>query len=200
MQIGWRIGCDKMSVFDTAWPIALSFSLVASLLITVRTTKAKQKGRKSDSRTVLSALGATVARALGFFVILILPLIDQPRVSGGVFLQMAGAGIVAAGIATVVCASLELMKTRFEYHGIGTPEKLIKTEPYRIMRHPANVGFIAAFAGWSLYWSALYAIMAIPILTVLLVIESFAEERNLERKFGDEYRKYKESVGMFFPK
>ncbi|PKK81089.1 MAG: isoprenylcysteine carboxylmethyltransferase family protein, partial [Thermoplasmata archaeon HGW-Thermoplasmata-2] len=25
-------------------------------------------------------------------------------------------------------------------------------------------------------------------------------ERNLERKFGDEYRKYKESVGMFFPK
>jgi protein-S-isoprenylcysteine O-methyltransferase Ste14 len=62
------------------------------------------------------------------------------------------------------------------------------------------VGCIIAFMGWCLFWRTLYTLCIIaPILIVALVIKAVWEERELEKVFRAEYRRYKKRVGMFFP-
>jgi len=96
--------------------------------------------------------------------------------------------------------SIELTKT--ELHGVeGVPEEIITTGLYSMIRHPVNIGFICTFVGWYMVWSGAYSLYyLLPILIIGLVIETFWEERNLERVSGDRYKEYKKKVGMFFPK
>lgn len=173
-----------------AWTIALIVTII-SILVGFTLLKVKAKAGIK--------IGLTLTRALVFFVIIYLPLIDQPRISDTIALPIIGMVLVPSGIVLIVLSSRELMKT--EFHGVkGIPEKIITTGPYRIIRHPTNVGFISAFAGWYLVWAGVYSLWLLPILIICFVIETFWEERNLERVFGDEYGEYKKKVGMFFPK
>jgi len=67
--------------------------------------------------------------------------------------------------------------------------------PYRFTRNPIYVGFILMYLGISALANALLPILLLPAVQQLMrrgVIER--EERYLERKFGEEYRRYKESV------
>ncbi len=183
-------------MFEQIWLLVFLFSLCISLLITWRT---QVKGKQIALSLVGLAIGSTLARALAFVVIICLPLIDQPRISDTIVLPIIGMILVLFGIFLVIIATRELSKAEFR-GGRGIPEKVITTGPYSIIRHPATVGFISAFAGWSLVWAAVYSLCLVPILIIAVVIETSWEERNLEKAFGDEYREYKKKVGMFFPK
>lgn len=170
------------------------FLLFVSSLIT---WKLQIKGKQVTFCSAGEALGATVLRALGFSAIAYLPLLDQPAISNPLLFPV-GAALTLFGIFCMVVATRELSKTEF-YGKKGIPKKVVTTGPYSVIRHPANVGFISAFAGWSLVWGAVYSLYLVPVLIIGLVIESFWEEKNLEKEFGDEYREYKKKVGMFLP-
>ncbi len=67
--------------------------------------------------------------------------------------------------------------------------------PYRFTRNPMYVGFTLMYAGISAWTNALLPILLLPAVQQLMrrgVIER--EERYLERKFGDEYLRYKARV------
>jgi protein-S-isoprenylcysteine O-methyltransferase Ste14 len=67
--------------------------------------------------------------------------------------------------------------------------------PFRYTRNPAYLSMAMIYAGVSSLASALSAILLLPAVLVVTqrgVIER--EERYLERKFGDEYLRYKEQV------
>jgi len=183
-------------MFEDIWFLVFLFSLFVSSLITWRT---QVKGKQISFSLLCLGIGSTLARALGFFVIIYLPLINQPRISDSIFLRFIGIFLAVFGIVLLVVATRELSKTEF-HGGKGIPDKVVTTGPYSVIRHPANVGFISAFAGWSLVWAAVYSLCLVPILITVLVIESFWEERNLEKVFEDEYIEYKKKVGMFLPK
>ena len=84
----------------------------------------------------------------------------------------------------------------------GTLEnhRLVQKGPFAIIRHPLYVSYILISAGLSLallsYW------LLIPTFFIVLGIypTAKAEEKVLIEQFGDEYIKYKQRVGMFFPK
>lgn len=67
--------------------------------------------------------------------------------------------------------------------------------PYRLTRNPMYLGFTLMYLGISALANALLPVLLLPGILQLMrrgVIER--EERYLERKFGEEYRQYKESV------
>jgi len=171
-----------------AWIIVLIIAAIICVL-----TFLKVKG-KASYRIKMS-----LVRGLIFFVIFYLPLVDQPRISSTITLPIIGTFLLISGIILVVVGSKELTKT--ELHGIkGIPEEIITTGLYGIIRHPINLGFICTFAGWYIVWSGVYSLYFLPILIIGLVIETFWEERNLQKVSGDRYKEYKKKVGMFFPK
>jgi protein-S-isoprenylcysteine O-methyltransferase Ste14 len=84
--------------------------------------------------------------------------------------------------------------------GLSEDHKLIQNGPFGIIRHPLYVSYILILTGLSLtlltYW------LLIPTLFVIVGIyqTAKAEEELLIEQFGEEYIKYKQKVGMFFPK
>ena len=67
--------------------------------------------------------------------------------------------------------------------------------PYRFTRNPMYVGFTLMYVGISALANALLPILLLPAVQQLMrrgVIER--EERYLERKFGEEYLQYKNTV------
>jgi protein-S-isoprenylcysteine O-methyltransferase Ste14 len=142
-----------------------------------------------------------LARALVFSVIIYLPLIDQPRILGTIVFPITGTIVLVFGIVLVVLASRELMKTELRGGKAGVlPERIIKTGPYSVIRHPANLGLMSAFSGWYLACGGVYSLYLLPILIAVFLVETFWEEKNLEGTFGDEYKQYKKEVGAFLPK
>jgi protein-S-isoprenylcysteine O-methyltransferase Ste14 len=70
---------------------------------------------------------------------------------------------------------------------------LVTTGPYRISRNPAYLGMALVYTGIAVSAEALWALAPLP--AVLAVIDRGViarEEQYLDRRLGDEYRRYKQ--------
>ncbi len=173
-----------------AWSIVLIIAIITSISTFVNL---KLKGG------VGYRISWSLVRGLIFYALFYIPLIEQPRISSNLALPIAGIVLLIFGVILVVTGSKQLTKT--DLHGIkGIPEGIITTGLYGIIRHPVNLGLMFTFAGWYIIWSGVYALYFLAVFIIVFVIETFWEERNLEKAFGDGYTEYKKRVGMFFPR
>jgi protein-S-isoprenylcysteine O-methyltransferase Ste14 len=74
-------------------------------------------------------------------------------------------------------------------------ERIAKEGPFRYTRNPAYLSMAMIYTGVASFANALWAILLLPATLFVIqrgVIER--EERYLERKFGEEYLRYKARV------
>jgi len=77
---------------------------------------------------------------------------------------------------------------------------LITNGRYRWIRHPLYIFGGLLFLCLSLVTSIwLIPLLAIPI-SVILIQRTSIEEQALQSRFGDEYQRYSERTGRFFPR
>lgn len=77
---------------------------------------------------------------------------------------------------------------------------LVTNGPYRFIRHPMYVGVLMialAVSLTALNW--LFLLMGGAVF-MMMCFRLPIEERNLIARFGDEYRRYMQTTGRFFPK
>lgn len=69
--------------------------------------------------------------------------------------------------------------------------ELIRTGPYRYLRHPLHLGLMLEIG--SMAWLSAWAWSAVAVVAslILLVRRELAEEEQLEATFGDAYRAYR---------
>lgn len=71
--------------------------------------------------------------------------------------------------------------------------------PYGYVRHPQYVAFVLVMLGFLFQWPTLVTLIMFPILVVTYVRLSIREEKDVEKEFGDRYRKYASATPRFFP-
>jgi len=78
--------------------------------------------------------------------------------------------------------------------------QLAKAGPYRWVRHPQYIGFVGIMFGFLLQWPTLLTLVMFPVLVLMYVRLSIAEERDSDRAFGQAWRDYADATPRFLPK
>ena len=77
--------------------------------------------------------------------------------------------------------------------------QLVTTDIHRHVRHPQYLGFLLITLGMNVLWVTISTLILWPILAIVYYRLAKEEDKELEEKFGEEYRKYKQLVPMFIP-
>lgn len=83
---------------------------------------------------------------------------------------------------------------------IHTSEGELVTEgPYAVVRHPQYAGLILSIVGALVQWPTLITLAMAPVLVFVYRTLATREDSELEARFGDTYRQYRERVPAFVP-
>jgi len=78
--------------------------------------------------------------------------------------------------------------------------QLVTTGIYGHVRHPQYLGFLLLTLGMNILWITISTLLLWAILAILYYRLAKEEDKKMEEKFGEEYKKYKHMVPMFIPR
>lgn len=116
--------------------------------------------------------------------------------------QLVGLGIAltAAGAAFSIVARLYLGENWSATATIKQDHELIRTGPYRLVRHPIYTGTLIAAIGTAIALGETRDLLALPLVIVGFWLKARSEERLLMSNFGDRYAAYRREVrGAIIP-
>ncbi|OGW34330.1 MAG: isoprenylcysteine carboxyl methyltransferase [Nitrospirae bacterium GWD2_57_9] len=82
----------------------------------------------------------------------------------------------------------------------GSKDRLVVEGPYARVRHPQYSGLFLIMTGMLIQWPTIITVLMFPVLVYIYYRLSKVEEREVEKVYGDEYRRYAEKTPMFVPK
>lgn len=80
------------------------------------------------------------------------------------------------------------------------PSNVITSGAFRYVRHPLYLASILTYLGLAVSTLSLFSFVLIVGICFFLNCLASHEEKLLDMKFGDEYRRYKRSTGKWIPK
>lgn len=179
---------------DALWLLFGAYWLVSAL------KRKKTKQRETWSQR----FGYLLPLALGFY------LLSQPQARygwlGSRFVRIGSAGewlgvlLTAAGIGVAFWARWHLGTNWSGVVTLKEDHELIRTGPYRTIRHPIYTGILLALLGTSITLGEVRALIAVAIAWLSFYIKARREESFLMQEFGPGFDEHKRHTGMFLPR
>lgn len=99
---------------------------------------------------------------------------------------------------------MRTLKEQWSVHAVGAKKVknvfLVRSGPYRYIRHPIYLGVILEVLSIPLIWNAYFTfIFACAVSVPLQIMRAYFEERSTIRKLGQDYILYKKTVSAFLP-
>src|SRR5260370_1672075 len=119
------------------------------------------------------------------------PLRFMPRVVRVVL----GSSLVGLAVAVIASAFRKMVRAHTNVNPTQPTTALVVEGPFKFTRNPLYLSLTLLYTGISIIVNALWTMLLLPL--VLLVMRKGVidrEERYLERKFGEQYLRYKASV------
>jgi protein-S-isoprenylcysteine O-methyltransferase Ste14 len=82
----------------------------------------------------------------------------------------------------------------------GKVRRLLREGPYRRIRHPFYLSLMLIGAAFVLLLQSGIVLLGLCAVAAILVRDALREEAHLQHIFGEDYRRYRETTGMFFPR
>jgi protein-S-isoprenylcysteine O-methyltransferase Ste14 len=115
------------------------------------------------------------------------------------YLVPLGAIIQAAFILLAVWARRHLGRNWSAAVRIGEDHELVRTGPYRLLRHPIYTAMLGMFVGTAIASSQYHALLGLAILVLAYVRKTRMEEQILHQTFGVEYDAYRRDTWALVP-
>lgn len=159
--------------------------------------------RSIHRQPVSSGLQQTALVLVGFYLIFGSPSnpdwLNQPVLTVTLPIALAGFGIAVCGIAFSIWARLTLGENWSAAPSIKRDHALIRSGPYRIVRHPIYTGMLVALVGSVLQHGLVRSFLGFLICGVGLWLKLAVEEQFMVQCFGGEYLRYRRDVSALVP-
>ena len=157
-------------------------------------------------RVLLTPVGLLIF--FGLLILIIVASLSTDRALGlpqllpGALGTAIGAVILATGLMLWAWCVVSFRRGRGTPVPFNPPPKLVTEGPYAWARNPMLSGvFTTLFGVGLLFQSVSMVFLWTPVFIVLNVIElKLVEEPELERRFDESYREYRQRVPMFIPR
>jgi protein-S-isoprenylcysteine O-methyltransferase Ste14 len=114
--------------------------------------------------------------------------------------EWAGVGMVAAGIALCFWARWHLGANWSGTVTLKEGHELIRSGPYRTIRHPIYTGILLALLGTAVQIGQVRGFIAFIIAWLCFYVKARREESFLKDEFGDRLSDHISRTGMFIPR
>ena len=115
------------------------------------------------------------------------------------WVAVLGVVVTAAGLLFAIWARAYLGTNWSGTVTVKVGHQLIRTGPYRWVRHPIYSGMILALIGTAINQGQLRGVVAVVLLWIGFTMKSRVEERFMTNTFGAEYEEYSRSTGAIVP-
>lgn len=114
--------------------------------------------------------------------------------------------IIAAGFAIQLSSALLAIRAR-KHLGLNwsaevaskVDHQLVRSGPYRLIRHPIYTGMLGMFVGTAVVSGELHGLTAVVLISVAYFRKIRLEEQNLSNVFGAQYEEYKDKSWALIP-
>ena len=177
--------------------VALWWTFLIVWIIASAYTKRSVRRDSSPLRFVygvLVPLGAFLAVEGGLFGPLGVPLLPHNRA-----VEFCGVIITAAGLGFAIWARFTLGRNWSGTVTVKAGHELIRSGPYRFVRHPIYSGILAGLLGTAIGQAAVASFMGVAIALCGFRMKWKAEERFMLEEFGGQYVQYRSEVKAVIP-
>lgn len=115
------------------------------------------------------------------------------------FLVVVGAATQAAFILLAVWARRHLGRNWSGSVRIGEDHQLVRTGPYRVLRHPIYTAMLGMFLGTAISSGQYHALLGLVILVLAYLRKTRLEEQILGQTFGAEWDAYRRDSWSLVP-
>jgi protein-S-isoprenylcysteine O-methyltransferase Ste14 len=115
-------------------------------------------------------------------------------------IEWIGVGLVAAGIGIAFWARWHLGTNWSGTVTLKEGHELIRSGPYRAIRHPIYTGILLGLFGTAVQIGQARGFLALGVAWLCFYIKARREESFLGEEFGDGFAKHIKTTGMFLPR
>jgi protein-S-isoprenylcysteine O-methyltransferase Ste14 len=116
------------------------------------------------------------------------------------WIDVAGVLMTAAGLAFAIWARFHLGQNWSSAVSVKVGHELIRSGPYRWVRHPIYTGLLLGLAGTALVRGQARGLLGIALLLAGFWVKLGLEEQFMRKTFGEEYEEYSRKTGALVPK
>ena len=116
------------------------------------------------------------------------------------WVNLLGILLTFAGLAFAFWARVRLGGNWSSSVTVKVGHELVRTGPYRWVRHPIYSGLVLAMSGTAMANGEVRGVIAVVLVFIGFTIKSRIEERAMIDTFGAEYEDYRRSTGGILPK
>jgi len=119
----------------------------------------------------------------------------HPRTITSVLMVVA----VGTGLAFASWARIHLGRNWSGIVTVKDDHELVRSGPYRLVRHPIYTGLIAAFAGTAVGQGTWTGLVAVGLVIIAFTRKLRIEEQFMTAQFGEAYARYQREVPALWP-
>jgi protein-S-isoprenylcysteine O-methyltransferase Ste14 len=120
--------------------------------------------------------------------------------AGWLPLRVAGLAVGLAGTVLLTWSSVVLGRFMIHEAAVREDHALVKTGPYRFVRHPVYAGYLALLFGSNVASLNVCLWLLWPVSLLGILIQATSEEQLLRETFGQDYECYVRRTGRLVPR
>jgi protein-S-isoprenylcysteine O-methyltransferase Ste14 len=175
------------------WPLFFAYWLIRALSAAKATERESLPSRLVHLSLLSGSLWLLLSSQPSW------PPLDRPLWPSPIWLLAIGLAITVGGLGFAVWAREHLGRNWSGTVTFKEGHSLIRTGPYRLVRHPIYTGLLVAMIGAAIGRGQLRGLLALGVALLALARKITLEERLLTRHFGDEHRQFQREVKALIP-